>query len=120
MDFTYLGMTPLRWAIQWWFQVVLEHVDDMASSGNFERTITRFDTNFSALLVELLDKIMELSSCEHKLMNILYRLGQSSLLLKVLAHSPEGSGGAHGQLLRYYQYFLTMRRSDRGKDISID
>ncbi len=57
------------------FQVVLEHVDQLAGSENFERTILKFDENFSQQLVGLLDKVMEYSqgSCEHKLMNILYR-----------------------------------------------
>ncbi|XP_046359513.1 gamma-tubulin complex component 2-like [Haliotis cracherodii] len=57
-------------------KVVTEHVDQLASSENFERTIHNFDTNFSRLLVDLLDKIMDFSSTnyEHKLFNILYRL----------------------------------------------
>ncbi|XP_064605100.1 gamma-tubulin complex component 2-like [Liolophura sinensis] len=57
-------------------KVVSEHVDQLAGSENFERTILNFDTNFSRLLLELLDKIMDFSSCgsEHKLLNILYRL----------------------------------------------
>ncbi|XP_013411271.1 gamma-tubulin complex component 2 [Lingula anatina] len=57
-------------------KVVSEHVDQLTSSENFERTISKFDSNFSKLLVELLDKTMDYSTanCEHKLMNILYRL----------------------------------------------
>ena len=53
----------------------MEHVDQMTSSENFERTISNFDNNFSQLLVSLLDKIMDFSitKCENKLMNILYR-----------------------------------------------
>ncbi|XP_064628663.1 gamma-tubulin complex component 2-like isoform X2 [Lineus longissimus] len=57
-------------------KVVSEHVDQLASSENFERTITNFDQNFTRLLISLLDKIMDMSNanCEHKLMNIIYRL----------------------------------------------
>ena len=56
-------------------QVVLEHVDQLAGSENFERTISKFDSNFSQTLVSLLDKIMDFSinDCHHKLMNILHR-----------------------------------------------
>jgi len=56
-------------------KVILEHVDHVAGSEDFERSISNFDGNFSHLLVNLLDKITELSvsNCEHKLMNILYR-----------------------------------------------
>ena len=55
--------------------MVLEDVDQFAGSENFERAISTFDGNFSRLLVSLLDRIMEFSvtTCEHKLMNILYR-----------------------------------------------
>jgi gamma-tubulin complex component 2 len=54
---------------------VLEHVDQLAGSKNFERTINNFDTNFTKLLVDLLEKIIDLSTGagEHKLMNIIYR-----------------------------------------------
>ncbi|XP_060079665.1 gamma-tubulin complex component 2-like isoform X1 [Ylistrum balloti] len=57
-------------------KVVSEHVDLMGASENFERTISNFDSNFSRLLLELLEKIMDFSciSGEFKLFNILYRL----------------------------------------------
>ncbi|XP_070191427.1 gamma-tubulin complex component 2-like isoform X2 [Littorina saxatilis] len=57
-------------------KVVSEHVDQLVSSENFERTITNFDTNFSRLLLDLLDKILDMSSknYDHKLSNIMYRL----------------------------------------------
>ena len=40
-------------------QVVLEHVEQMAGSMNFVRTIAKFDSNFSQLLVDLLGSIMD-------------------------------------------------------------
>ena len=57
------------------FQVVLEHVDQLAGSENFERTIHKFDENFTKHLIELLERIIDLSTGagEHKLMNIIYR-----------------------------------------------
>jgi len=56
-------------------QVLLSQIDNVAGSDNFERTILTFDRNFSTLLIDLLDRIMDfsVSNCEHKLMNILYR-----------------------------------------------
>jgi hypothetical protein len=56
-------------------KVVAEHVDLMMGSENFERTIANFDNNFSGKLIELLKKIMDLSSesGQFKLLNILYR-----------------------------------------------
>ncbi|PVD28265.1 hypothetical protein C0Q70_10852 [Pomacea canaliculata] len=57
-------------------KVVSEHVDQLVSSETFERTITNFDTNFSKLLLELLDKILDMSSnnYDQRLSNIIYRL----------------------------------------------
>lgn len=57
-------------------KVVSEHVDHLVSSENFERTINNFDSNFSRLLLNLLDKILDMSSqnYDHKLSNIIYRL----------------------------------------------
>lgn len=57
-------------------KVVSEHVDSLVSSENFERSIGKFDSNFSTQLLELLEKIMNFSSIsgEFKLFNILYRL----------------------------------------------
>ena len=55
-------------------QVVLEHVDQMAGSENFMQTIAKFESNFSHLLVDLLDSIMDsVSNCENKRMTILHR-----------------------------------------------
>ncbi|XP_052239668.1 gamma-tubulin complex component 2-like isoform X1 [Dreissena polymorpha] len=57
-------------------KVLSEHVDDLVRNENFERTIANFDANFSRLLLELLDRIMEFSQSNDgvKLLNILYRL----------------------------------------------
>lgn len=57
-------------------KVLSEHVEQLLGSENFERTISTFDSNFSRLLLDLLSKIMDLSSevSESKLLNILYRL----------------------------------------------
>ncbi|KAK3086762.1 hypothetical protein FSP39_022926, partial [Pinctada imbricata] len=57
-------------------KVVTEHVDLIGASENYERTIANFDANFSRLLLELLEKIMDYSSNsgQLKLFNILYRL----------------------------------------------
>ena len=56
-------------------QVVSEHVDEILRNETFERTIGNFDSNFSRLLLELLEKIMEFSTSnvEVKLLNILHR-----------------------------------------------
>ncbi|XP_060586106.1 gamma-tubulin complex component 2-like isoform X2 [Ruditapes philippinarum] len=57
-------------------KVVSEHVDEIIKNETFERTIGNFDSNFSRLLLELLEKIMEFSTSnvEVKLLNILHRL----------------------------------------------
>lgn len=57
-------------------KVVSEHVDEILRNESFERTIGTFDANFSRLLLELLEKIMEYtaSNVEVKLLNILHRL----------------------------------------------
>jgi gamma-tubulin complex component 2 len=68
-------------------QVTLPNIDSgTAGSDNTERTIATFDRNFSHHLVDLLDKIMEfsVSNCEHKLMNILYRLDFNNFYTKQL------------------------------------
>ena len=57
-------------------QVALEHVDQLAGSENFERTIATFDRNFTKLLKDLLSNILSLSSEAggyNKLINLIYR-----------------------------------------------
>lgn len=53
-----------------------EHVDALQSDSGFEGTIGKFDSNFSTLLMDLLDKlsIYSTNDCEHSMINIIYRL----------------------------------------------
>uniref|UniRef100_A0A7N8YAI2 Gamma-tubulin complex component n=1 Tax=Mastacembelus armatus TaxID=205130 RepID=A0A7N8YAI2_9TELE len=53
-----------------------EHVDALQSDTGFEATINKFDTNFSMLLLDLLDKlsIYSTNDCEHSMISIIYRL----------------------------------------------
>eukprot|EP00079_Xenopus_tropicalis_P028015 XP_012822522.1 PREDICTED: gamma-tubulin complex component 2 [Xenopus tropicalis] len=53
-----------------------EHIDAFPSSFGFESTINNFDINFSAHLMDLLDKLSmySTSDCEHSMINIIYRL----------------------------------------------
>merc|ERR1712071_127399 len=46
---------------------VAEHVDALQSDASFEATIGKFDSNFSTLLLDLLDKlsIYSTNDCEH-------------------------------------------------------
>ena len=57
-------------------QVVSEHVEQLNASEDFSRTVHNFDSNFSTLLIELLDKLSLFSTanCEHNMMNIIHRL----------------------------------------------
>ena len=51
-------------------------MDQLAGSENFERTISKFDQNFTRLLVTLLDQLVKYGTenCEKELMMLLYRL----------------------------------------------
>ncbi|XP_067225160.1 gamma-tubulin complex component 2 [Chanodichthys erythropterus] len=53
-----------------------EHVEALQSDSGFEGTISKFDSNFSTLLLDLLDKlsIYSTNDCEHSMINIIYRL----------------------------------------------
>uniref|UniRef100_A0A8C1VVY7 Gamma-tubulin complex component n=1 Tax=Cyprinus carpio TaxID=7962 RepID=A0A8C1VVY7_CYPCA len=53
-----------------------DHVDALQSDSGFEATISKFDSNFSTLLLDLLDKlsIYSTNDCEHSMINIIYRL----------------------------------------------
>ena len=46
------------------------------NSDDFKKTIVNFETNFSRLLIELLDKLSLYSTtdCEHQMMNMVSRL----------------------------------------------
>ncbi|XP_016336614.1 gamma-tubulin complex component 2-like [Sinocyclocheilus anshuiensis] len=52
------------------------HVDALQSDSGFEATINKFDSNFSILLLHLLDKlsIYSTNDCEHSMISIIYRL----------------------------------------------
>lgn len=50
-------------------------MDALQSDSGFEGTISKFDSNFSTLLLDLLDKlsIYSTNDCEHSMINIIYR-----------------------------------------------
>ena len=56
-------------------QLLAEHVDALQSDAGFEATISKFDINFSTLLLDLLDKlsIYSTNDCEHSMISIIYR-----------------------------------------------
>ena len=56
-------------------QFLAEHMDALQSDSCFEATISKFDSNFSTLLLDLLDKLSVYSTndCEHSMINIIYR-----------------------------------------------
>uniref|UniRef100_A0A3Q2C9X7 Gamma-tubulin complex component n=1 Tax=Cyprinodon variegatus TaxID=28743 RepID=A0A3Q2C9X7_CYPVA len=53
-----------------------EHADSLQSDASFEATIGKFDSNFSMMLLDLLDKlsIYSTNDCEHSMISIIYRL----------------------------------------------
>ncbi|KAM9831703.1 gamma-tubulin complex component 2 [Neosynchiropus ocellatus] len=53
-----------------------EHMDAPLSNVGLETTISKFDSNFSLLLLDLLDKlsIYSTNDCEHSMISIIYRL----------------------------------------------
>ncbi|XP_034426750.1 gamma-tubulin complex component 2 isoform X2 [Hippoglossus hippoglossus] len=57
-------------------KLLAEHVDALQSDAGFEATISKFDSNFSTLLLDLLDKlsIYSTNDCEHSMISIIYRL----------------------------------------------
>ena len=61
-------------------KVTIRHYDKMMSSEEIENTISNFDTNFSKLLIELLDKLSVMSSTEkeQQMMNLVFRLDHNS------------------------------------------
>lgn len=60
--------------------VSIHQYDRMMSIDDIEKTIGNFDTNFSKLLIELLDKLSVLSSTEkeQEMMNLVFRLDHNS------------------------------------------
>uniref|UniRef100_A0AAX7TR89 Gamma-tubulin complex component n=1 Tax=Astatotilapia calliptera TaxID=8154 RepID=A0AAX7TR89_ASTCA len=53
-----------------------DHADSLQTDASFEATISKFDSNFSMLLLDLLDKlsIYSTNDCEHSMISIIYRL----------------------------------------------
>ncbi|XP_057317649.1 gamma-tubulin complex component 2-like [Hydractinia symbiolongicarpus] len=61
-------------------KVTVRQYDKMMSAEEIEKTISNFDTNFSRLLIELLDKLSVMSSTEkeQEMMNLVFRLDHNS------------------------------------------
>ena len=61
-------------------KIAIHHYDRMMATENIEKTIGNFDTNFSRLLIELLDKLSVLSGTEKEqdMMNLVFRLDHNS------------------------------------------
>lgn len=57
-------------------KIMSEYVDALQSDSNLEAAIIKFDSNFSMLLLDLLDKlsIYSTNDCEHSMISIIYRL----------------------------------------------
>ncbi|XP_060950733.1 gamma-tubulin complex component 2-like [Limanda limanda] len=57
-------------------KLLAEHVDALQADTGFEAKIREFDSNFSTLLLDLLDKlsIYSTNDCEHSMISIIYRL----------------------------------------------
>ncbi|XP_026526589.1 gamma-tubulin complex component 2 [Notechis scutatus] len=65
-----------------------EQADSLHVSSGFEATINKFDSNFSAHLLDLLDKlsIYSTNECEHSMINIIYRLDFNGFYTERLEH----------------------------------
>uniref|UniRef100_A0A1A7YDN6 Gamma-tubulin complex component n=1 Tax=Iconisemion striatum TaxID=60296 RepID=A0A1A7YDN6_9TELE len=57
-------------------KLLSEHADALQSNASIEATISKFDSNFGLLLLDLLDKlsIYSTNDCEHSMISIIYRL----------------------------------------------
>nr|XP_060613888.1 gamma-tubulin complex component 2 [Anolis sagrei ordinatus] len=62
--------------------------DSLRVTAGFEATINKFDSNFSAHLLDLLDKLSLYSTndCEHSMINIIYRLDFNGFYTERLEH----------------------------------
>ncbi|XP_062821315.1 gamma-tubulin complex component 2 isoform X2 [Anolis carolinensis] len=62
--------------------------DSLHVTAGFEATINKFDRNFSAHLLDLLDKLSLYSTndCEHSMINIIYRLDFNGFYTERLEH----------------------------------
>lgn len=73
------GVESRGWAVYFLcmlaVQLLAEHADSLHVTSGFEATINKFDSNFSAHLLDLLDKlsIYSTNDCEHSMINIIYR-----------------------------------------------
>ncbi|KAF7251779.1 Gamma-tubulin complex component 2 [Varanus komodoensis] len=69
-------------------KLLAEHADSLHVSSGFEATINKFDSNFSAHLLDLLDKlsIYSTNDCEHSMINIIYRLDFNGFYTERLEH----------------------------------
>lgn len=63
------------WKLCSLLQFLSEHMDTIQSDASLEATIGKFDSNFSMLLLDLLDKlsIYSTNDCEHSMISIIYR-----------------------------------------------
>lgn len=81
-------------------KISIHHYDRMMSTENIEKTIGNFDTNFSRLLIELLDKLSVLSGTEKEqdMMNLVFRLDHNSFYSeyqrKLITEQIEGGSSA--------------------------
>ncbi|XP_054826511.1 gamma-tubulin complex component 2 isoform X2 [Eublepharis macularius] len=81
-------------------RLLAEHADSLHVTSGFEATINKFDSNFSAHLLDLLDKlsIYSTNDCEHSMINIIYRLDFNGFYTERLEHmSAERSQRAASQ-----------------------
>ncbi|XP_063146671.1 gamma-tubulin complex component 2 [Candoia aspera] len=69
-------------------KLLAEQADSLHVSSGFEATINKFDSNFSAHLLDLLDKlsIYSTNDCEHSMINIIYRLDFNGFYTERLEH----------------------------------
>uniref|UniRef100_A0ABM5FCF2 Gamma-tubulin complex component n=1 Tax=Pogona vitticeps TaxID=103695 RepID=A0ABM5FCF2_9SAUR len=69
-------------------KLLAEHADSLQVTSGFEATINKFDSNFSAHLLDLLDKlsIYSTNDCEHSMINIIYRLDFNGFYTERLEH----------------------------------
>ena len=75
-------------------KVISEHVDQMISGEDFERTIQNFDNNFSLHLMDLLEKLSHYSTidCEHQMLNIIARLDHNGFYTAQLEKKAAAQG----------------------------
>uniref|UniRef100_A0A8C9XE12 Gamma-tubulin complex component n=1 Tax=Sander lucioperca TaxID=283035 RepID=A0A8C9XE12_SANLU len=97
--------------------LLAEHADILQSDAGFEATISKFDSNFSMLLLDLLDKlsIYSTNDCEHSMISIIYRLDFNGFYTERLERMAiERSQKASVQPPRRlpYRHWLLFKRAD--------